>query len=367
MSKQHALINDEEGKLAEALAQTQDPKLVESEIRLDDANKKDSFQAGVQAELDAQAEEVEQEESSISKPAVEQKPGTEAKGEKVLDDKKEDVIPEPTPEEKEKEQKLQAELDKRLDQHPRFQELITERNALKPYAENAKLDEAFCQQNNIPPEQKKTAMELCALLNSNPDAALVQLEKLIENIKLSTGKLLPQDLAKEVTDGTISKERATELHMNRLRLAAQEQQSKVQQTSVQQQQQMALTTAMNQAAEVIVHSNPDFKPKVIPQGKTSDDVKDGLYELTYGKIQLMSMERYPRTPAEAVDILNRAYKWAQSVYIPTLPQRARRTLRTTDLSSFNDTTNGEPKSGETMAQYIQRTVGQRHGFTIGEG
>jgi hypothetical protein len=362
MPEQKAIINDDTGKLAEIAALANNPTTsTDGTVHLEDANKEGSFQAGVQEQLNAQAKEAQLEESSASDTQQEQKPADEVKGEEKSDEKKEDSTAQlPT----EEEQKLQAEVDKRLDKHPRFQELIQERNALKPYAENAKLDEQFCQQYNIPPEQKKTAMELCALLNTNPDAALVQLEKLVENIKLSTGKLLPPDLAKEVEEGTISKERANELHMNRMKLAAQQQQSKVQQTSAQAQQQQALATAMNQAAEVIVRTNPDFKPKVIPQGVDPNTVKDGLYELTYGKIQLMSMEKYPKTPAEAVDLLNRAYKWAQSVYVPTQPQRARRTLRTTDISSSDNTTNGEPKPGETMSQFIQRTAGRRHGFSV---
>lgn len=265
---------------------------------------------------------------------------------------------EETAAEKAKREADELKENERLDKHPRFQELNTKVQQLEPLAKSAQLDQQFCQQWNIAPEQKKQAMELAALVNTNPKEAIKSLTELVEQLKLSTGEALPKDLAAEVEAGTMSKDRATELHMLRL----QKEQSTVQQkrmTQTQQEQhEAALRDGLNVWGSLKARSDADFKPKA----KATDP--DGKFEVTFNQIRLLSMENFPKTVGEAQAIADKAYAYANQIFSRTqrVP-RARRVLNG-DGGSSNHQNGDSPEEGETMAQFVARTTGRQYGLSI---
>lgn len=263
-----------------------------------------------------------------------------------------------TKEEKAQREAAEAKDNERLDKHPRFQELNQKVQQLEPLAKNAQLDQSFCQQWNIQPEQKKQAMELAALVNTNPKEAIKSLTALVEQLKLATGESLPKDLAAEVEAGTMSKDRATELHMLRLQKEQSTVQQQRQSITQQEQFQKSLQDGLNTWGSLKARVDADFKPKA------NAAAPDGLFELTFNQIRLLSIENYPKSIAEAQAIAEKAYTYAKQIFsrTRTVP-RARRQLNGDGGASYQQ--NGaEPKEGETMQQYIARTAGRSHGLSL---
>ena len=361
-------INDDKGSLSdiEKLANDASKGITAEEassapITIEGAKEKGSMQEFVQQELDkARGEGKESSPDSNTNP--EQKPDNEAEVEaaRLAEEERKNLQP-PTEENEEEvveetpealEQKAAAErqrkLDERLDQHPRFQELNRRVREQEPWVANAKMDAEFCEKNRILPEQKKTAMELVALVNSDPVKARDALAKIIENIDLATGKSLPADLAKEVTDGTMSKERATELHMARMAV----QQAKAQATQTQKQQlqtyQQQINQSQNQWDMAKRRQDPDFAPK-------KPGAEDGKWELVNDLLIAKAAVKPPTTIKEAVDQLEACYAQAHKIFSKlSPPPRARRFLGGNQRSSEPQT--AEPKAGESMQDFVKRTV-----------
>ncbi len=102
--------------------------------------------------------------------------------------------------------------------HPRFQEVIKEKNTYKtqleeskPFVDYAKSVSEFCQKNQVSGEDLKVAFEMVALAKRDAKAFREQLRGILENVEISTGDRLPTDLQKKVDDGIIDMETAKEL------------------------------------------------------------------------------------------------------------------------------------------------------------
>ena len=361
-----AIINDDSGRLAEIARLAEQPNPAEHEVEIEGANIKGSMQEAVQEALNDSSQDADEQETPPANETPAQKLERETEEARLAEEERKARNESESDEEKAQREQQEAEtkeldkkLEERLDQHPRFQELNSKVKELTPLAENARLDAQYCQQWNIPPEQKKTAMELCALLNTDPKKAREALAQIIQNIDLQTGAALPPDLQKEVTDGTMSKERATELHLARLAV----ENSKRSQTQTQEQQvkglQNGMREAQNQWGNLKMKSDPDFKPKA-DAGKP-----DGVFEMTVDKMKLLALEKPPTTVADAVQIADTAYTWAKGIAKRFTPTPRARRIPTGDIRSSEPIT-GDPKPGETMAQFVSRTAGRKNGFTVSE-
>lgn len=339
------LINADEG-LDKIAALANDPA---NAITIEGANEPGSMAEAVQEHLN-EAPTDELEDSPTPESSEEKEPTAEEKAEQARiaeEERKANLsVEEKTKEEKalEVEAAKQKAADERLDKHPRFQEINRKVQELTPLAAQARYDQDFMAKSKITVEQKTQAFNLMALLNSDPDKGILALEKVLEDWKLSTGKLLPKDLADEVQAGTISKERATELHMTRMQVA----QAKQTQTKVQQQQvtshQRSLIDSQNQWGAQKMSRDPDFKPG-------SDK-----WNLCLDKMKVLALEAPPTTAAAAIKICEDAYAFAHKLtsrFSP--PPKARRTLAGASRSSEQQ--NGGPREGETLQAYVARTVG----------
>ena len=90
-----------------------------------------------------------------------------------------------------------------------------ELESFKPMVENYRQIDNFCRQYQITPEQFKNVMEVQALLNTNPEAALAKLTPIVDQLKTFSGDVLPTDLQKAVDDGDLSLKYAKEVARSR--------------------------------------------------------------------------------------------------------------------------------------------------------
>lgn len=100
----------------------------------------------------------------------------------------------------------------------RVQELLDARNdaraevdSLKPKAEQWDRVERFIGENNVSAEEASNALQITAMINSDPAKAFQVLTPIYQELAKRAGMLLPEDLEGEVRSGAISRERALEL------------------------------------------------------------------------------------------------------------------------------------------------------------
>ena len=201
--------------------------------------------------------------------------------------------------------------------HPRWQEVLRERNgfrkeveALKPQAEEWGKVTTFMEVNRLTPEEVAQGFQIMALIKHDPVKALQALTPYIEQMETITGKRLPADLQKQVDEGHVTQEVASELSRTRAQNQA------LQQNSQQTQQQLEAREAQQRNANIqsavvtweqgIAQKDPDYKLK---QSVLRAHVRAAL------------ADNRPATAEEALKICQKAYEAASEDLKPILAKR----------------------------------------------
>lgn len=160
-----------------------------------------------------------------------------------------------------------------FNKHPRFKELIKEKNAYKaqiaeyePDAKQYRQIQTFMESNQLTPEEVAEGLVLMAQMKSgDPAKAYEALSEKLENLALQAGKKLPKELEDRVEQGYIDRETAQTLYVQQVnaeREAAKanlQLQQRTQQDSQTQAAVMANTVAAWESATRA--SDPDFEVK----------------------------------------------------------------------------------------------------------
>lgn len=192
-----------------------------------------------------------------------------------------------------------------FNKHPRFRELVQEKNKYKAQVTEYESDakqyrdiQAFMQQNNLSAEDVANSLQMLAKMRSgSPAEAYELLQGRLEEIAVAAGKKLPQDLEEKVDQGYIDRDTAAELHQARVQAERQAQQAQSQLEQRTQQDAKAQAYAMANAVsawEVSTKAtDPDYDLK-------ADLVKDRV------RAQIAS-NGMPKTTEEAVKLSKDAY------------------------------------------------------------
>ena len=236
-----------------------------------------------------------------------------------------------------------------FNKHPRFQELIKERNTLreesarlKPEAERAQAIEKFCRQHSITTSEFANVMELTAMVHVDPPKALERLKTFVEELEVSLGGKLPKELQDEVDAGTLSEARAKELV--KARLASKGLNHQVKQTEAQ---------AAQERQTVIVNAINSWDQ----QKRTADPAYDKKYALIEQGFIAACTRTPPRTPQEAIQLAEKVYADVNktlSAFVPIPPKR--RVLTTNGAVSKADITIDPNEDFRTALPKIARKV-----------
>ena len=243
--------------------------------------------------------------------------------------------------------------------HPRWQEKVAEVNQykseverLKPLAEAQESIAAYLTENGVTPQEFQNAVEIAALLKTNPEAAANKLRPMLESLGYSAEGGLPKDLVEKVENGTIQLDDAKEI----ARLRVQAKAAETRGMTAQQVQVQAASAAKAQAIQswesATAATNPDFRPKTDPNGP------DGLYEMTVLKFSQLMQTQPPRTPQQITALAQRAYEGVMKTFgaLKPKPKPTAKVLSTT--SSSGTTAVAEPKS----VQDVVMQVAAKHGL-----
>lgn len=191
--------------------------------------------------------------------------------------------------------------------HPRFQELVTEKNAaktevdnLRPQAERSRILDSYLSTNGITGQDLTRALEYLRLYKTDPDKAYELMRPEWEALQTIRGERLPPDLEAQVASGM---DATTARELARLRVQSQRQQQFSQQneTVAAQQHELMINSSFNAWDTMKRGMDPDFKPKA---GATAPD---GKWELVSTKLLSLRQEHPPRSTMEAQQLAQQAY------------------------------------------------------------
>lgn len=192
--------------------------------------------------------------------------------------------------------------------HPRFKELLAERRALKPDAEQYRSIKKFMDENGLSPEETSELLIVGAMAKTKPRETWERIKPWVQNLLIAAGEVLPEDLQGRVQTGELSHEAALEL--SRAKATAQavqaERQFREQQEQKRQEQELVQSVqgaAVEWEAERR-RMDPNFEAK--------------LPALQKEIVWLQSQEGKPTTPQGVRDQLVKAYRMVnESAPAPT--------------------------------------------------
>lgn len=192
-------------------------------------------------------------------------------------------------------------------EHPRWKEVVAERDQFKPLAERHVALQTYMEQNQITGDDLRGMLEIGALMQSNPQEALRRLKPIVDGLGQLTGEALPTDLEQQVADGKITPAVAKELakaRANEQLLRSQRQQDAQRQA---QQQQQYLTAALNEW--------------VVNKQRTDLGFKQGspLWKFVNDSFTAAQAQTPPRNPQEAVQLAERVYLEVKKLLTPAKP------------------------------------------------
>ncbi len=145
--------------------------------------------------------------------------------------------------------------------HPRFKQLVSERNALKVDAERYQNVQRFLDSSGVSGEEASQALQIMALSKLDPAKAWEMLKPLAQDLLARTGALLPEDLRDRVSRGELTKEAAAEISRLRAQTAARDSRSQIEARQREREEADKATRACIDAAEAWetkARRDPDF-------------------------------------------------------------------------------------------------------------
>lgn len=239
--------------------------------------------------------------------------------------------------------------DTKLSKHPRFQQVIRQRNDLRKEVETYRHDaqlyrnvNGFLEQNGISADEAGETLVVAALMKTNPQEAWNRIRPRIQQLLIDAGEVLPEAVQARVNAGELSPDTALELTRAQATAQALQAQNALREQQYNQQRHMEHAARIDDAATSWVQDRLQKDPNFAAKQDTL--IKEVLW--------LQQTEGKPQTPDKVKDQLQRAYKAINTAFAPqsSAPRPAVRPV-----------VNGQP-SGETrpsalstadvIAQYV---------------
>lgn len=257
--------------------------------------------------------------------------------------------------------------------YDRFKQVVDEREQVRkqvaeelmPQVQNWQRVVSECQKRQITAEQFEKMVHIQGLLNMDPEKALPELEKIVDQLRGFTGGKLPEDLQAKVDSGRMELEDATEV----ARLRAQQQFGERKTKHDQQVQSERAAAELRKQCQTESQNwitakqgqDPDFK------AKANDKEPDGLFEFVFTKFDSLLHKTDARgqyvnpcqTPQELVALMERAYKEVKPTWVSRLTPKSptRKILSSNGSSRVSTKTSIE--EAPTMAEAISIALNQR--------
>lgn len=201
--------------------------------------------------------------------------------------------------------------------HPRFQQLLRQRNTFKQDAERYHNVERFLDEAGLTAEEAADVMTIAGLAKTNPAEAWKQVKPWVQNLLIASGEALPDDLRERVQNGEMSQEAALELSRAKARNASAEAARSFREQQDERRTATAHVNSLRQSAQDWEaerrRKDPNFAKK------ETDVLKEVLF--------LQQTEGKPNTREGVVDQLQRAYKAVNTALKPAPAPTQKQAIR----------------------------------------
>jgi hypothetical protein len=207
--------------------------------------------------------------------------------------------------------------------HPRWKELLSERDSFKSRAEQYDKVEQYMVKNQLSPQEVAEGFQVMSLLKHNPVEAYKVLSGHLSRLAPIVGESLPEDISRRVDNGDVDIESAKELAKARAQanLLAQQQQLGV--VERQNQEYNAKQTQVRDAVMAwesnIKQRDPDYSAK---------------QKFIMDKVRVMIGNETPNSTQEAIAMVERAYADVNEGMRSFIPRRSQ-TVMTSSSSSVS--------------------------------
>ncbi|WP_316397341.1 hypothetical protein [Bradyrhizobium sp. 33ap4] len=133
--------------------------------------------------------------------------------------------------------------------HPRFQEVIRQRNGFREDAGRYKNITDYLDANGLNAEEAANALHTFARAKVDPAGAFAELKPWLQQLLVAAGEVLPDDLRGRVEKGEMSAETALELSRERARVKSHETRQSFDQQRAQRQSQVSLANELATTAQ----------------------------------------------------------------------------------------------------------------------
>lgn len=195
--------------------------------------------------------------------------------------------------------------------HPRFKELIAQRNQYREGAKQYEQIQNFLHVNGVAPEDAAKMLEIQALMKRDPQQAWQHLKPIVQQLLVEAGEVLPADLKQRVQRGEMTQ--AAAIEMSRLR---------AQQTSGQRAREMETRFNTEQAEAARIRSIQES----VAMWEQNTRIKDPDFAKKYEDIQkevlwLQKSQGLPKTPEDARKMVETAYATVTKRLAPVRPAK----------------------------------------------
>jgi hypothetical protein len=237
--------------------------------------------------------------------------------------------------------------------HPRFRELIQQRNDLRAPAESYRKIEAFLVENAIEPKEASDALNWTALMKRDPEQAWAQIKPVIQDLLLTIGEVLPPDLRAQVQSGQLPADVAKALAKERAKATiAQGQLSyRDKQTEAQRKRQETDAASEKHAAVVAAARAWDTAKRTGPN-KDPDFAKKER-RLKSEVLLLQREDGIPDTPEGVKAQLDKALRAVNAEFAAAVPRRPGITPVT------GGSVSGSPRAQPKSILEVVQSVGAR--------
>jgi hypothetical protein len=237
--------------------------------------------------------------------------------------------------------------------HPRFKQLLAQRDGFKADAERYRNVEGFLKQHGVPAEEASQALTIAAQIRNDPVLAWQTLKPIVQKLLVDAGEVLPQDLKARVEAQELTVDAANEIAKER-----------ASRTSIERKQKTAEERREEDSAKAHVES----LRKEANTWETERLAKDPNFAVKKPKILkelawLITTEGKADTPEGVRKQLDAAYKAVGSVAVPrakpAVPTVGDATRKRPAVNGSASQTPQSDQQDEGVMKHIRAVIAQR--------
>jgi hypothetical protein len=238
--------------------------------------------------------------------------------------------------------------------HPRFKQLLAQRDGFKADAERYRNVEGFLKQHGVPAEEASQALTIAALLRNDPVEAWKVLKPIVQKVLVDAGEVLPQELKARVESGELTVEAANEIAKERASRTSIERKQKTAEERQDEERQNAHVKSLRDAANTWAAErkakDPNFEAKFLAIQKAVN--------------WIITTEGKADTPEGVRKQCDAAYKEVNSSFViprpkPGVPTVGDATRKRPAAASSASQTSQSDQQDEGVMKHIRAVIAQR--------